>query len=66
VIHLGHECYYCDQVFYSKEKLFDHLEVHSDINLNQQSKSSERVNKKLENSLKKDKSYIKKMSRENL
>lgn len=61
MINLSHECYYCDQVFYSKEKLFDHLEVHSDINLNKESKSSEKVlNKKLEKSLKKDKSHIKK------
>jgi len=23
-----HQCYMCDQIFDSKEKLFDHLEVH--------------------------------------
>ena len=26
---MGHECYYCDQIFDSKEKLYEHLEVHS-------------------------------------
>ncbi len=26
---MGHQCYYCDQIFDSKEKLYDHLEDHS-------------------------------------
>jgi len=26
---LSHQCYYCEQIFDSKEKLFEHLEVHS-------------------------------------
>lgn len=66
MINLGHECYYCDQMFFSKEKLFDHLEVHTDTQLNQESKNNEKVlSKKLEKSLKKDKSHIKKMSDEN-
>jgi hypothetical protein len=26
---MGHECYYCEQYFETKEKLYDHLEVHS-------------------------------------
>ena len=25
-----HQCNYCDQIFQSKEKLYEHLEVHSD------------------------------------
>ncbi len=25
-----HQCYYCEQLFESKERLYDHLEVHSD------------------------------------
>ena len=25
-----HQCYYCEQLFESKEKLYEHLEVHSD------------------------------------
>ncbi len=24
-----HQCYYCEQIFESKEKLYDHLDVHS-------------------------------------
>lgn len=27
---MSHHCYYCDQIFDSKEKLYEHLEVHSD------------------------------------
>jgi len=27
---MSHQCYYCDQIFDSKEKLYDHLEVHAD------------------------------------
>jgi len=27
---MSHHCYYCDQMFDSKEQLFDHLEVHSE------------------------------------
>ncbi len=26
---MNNQCYYCDQTFESKEKLYDHLEVHS-------------------------------------
>ena len=26
-----HQCYYCDQIFDSKEKLFQHVEIHSDV-----------------------------------
>jgi hypothetical protein len=26
-----HQCYYCDQFFSSKEKLYDHLEEHSNL-----------------------------------
>ena len=26
---MNNQCYYCEQVFETKEKLFDHLEVHS-------------------------------------
>ncbi len=25
------QCYYCDRLFETKEKLFDHLEVHSKV-----------------------------------
>jgi hypothetical protein len=36
---MSHQCYYCDQIFDSKEKLFDHLEVHSDTIDKQEKKS---------------------------
>ncbi len=26
-----HQCYYCEQLFDSKERLYDHVEVHSDV-----------------------------------
>jgi len=26
-----HQCYYCEQIFDTKEDLYDHLEVHADI-----------------------------------
>ena len=35
---MSHQCYYCDQIFDSKEKLFDHLEVHADIKEKQEKK----------------------------
>ena len=31
-----HQCYYCEQLFESKEKLYDHLEVHSDSDRNKE------------------------------
>ena len=31
-----HQCYYCEQLFDSKEELYDHVEVHSDIERNQE------------------------------
>ena len=36
---MNHQCYYCDQMFDSKEQLFDHLEVHADTVEKQQKKS---------------------------
>ncbi len=29
-----HQCYYCEQLFDTKEALFDHVEIHSDIERN--------------------------------
>lgn len=26
-----HQCYYCEQIFDTKEELYDHLEVHADL-----------------------------------
>ena len=31
-----HQCYYCEQLFDSKEALYDHVEIHSDIERNQE------------------------------
>ena len=31
-----HQCYYCEQIFNSKEALYDHVEIHSDIERNQE------------------------------
>lgn len=31
-----HQCYYCEQIFESKEKLYEHVEVHSDIERNKE------------------------------
>jgi hypothetical protein len=31
-----HQCYYCEQIFDSKEELFDHVEVHSDVERNRE------------------------------
>jgi len=29
-----HQCYYCEQLFDSKEQLYEHIEIHSDIERN--------------------------------
>jgi len=31
-----HQCYYCEQLFDSKEELSDHVEVHSDNDRNKE------------------------------
>ena len=31
-----HQCYYCEQLFDSKEELYDHVEVHSDMERNKE------------------------------
>jgi hypothetical protein len=31
-----HQCYYCEQIFDTKEQLYDHVEVHSDIERNKE------------------------------
>ena len=45
-----HQCYYCEQLFDSKEDLYDHVEVHSDVERNReimtQKKLKEKVNSK--------------------
>ncbi len=31
-----HQCYYCEQLFDSKEDLFVHVEIHSDMEINKE------------------------------
>ena len=31
-----HQCYYCEQLFDSKEELYNHVEVHSDVERNRE------------------------------
>ncbi|MDH3191878.1 MAG: hypothetical protein OEM18_04250 [Nitrosopumilus sp.] len=31
-----HQCYYCEQIFDTKEQLYDHVEIHSDIERNKE------------------------------
>jgi len=31
-----HQCYYCEQLFDSKEQLYEHIEIHSDIEINKE------------------------------
>lgn len=31
-----HQCYYCERIFDSKEQLYDHVEIHSDIERNKE------------------------------
>ena len=40
---MSHQCYYCDQMFDSKEHLFDHLEVHSETIEKQEKKSKQKT-----------------------
>ena len=37
-----HQCYYCDQIFDSKEDLYEHSEVHSDSDRNKEIKDRQR------------------------
>ena len=58
-----HQCYICEQIFDSSEKLFEHLEIHSDTTRNQELKEKkEELKKKLKKVLEKDKSHITKIS----
>jgi len=41
-----HQCYYCEQIFDSKEALYDHVEIHSDIERNQEIMDKKRKAKK--------------------
>jgi len=58
-----HQCYICEHIFDSKEKLFEHLEIHSDTTRNQELKEKkEELKKKLKKVLGKDKSHITEIS----
>jgi uncharacterized Zn-finger protein len=41
-----HQCYYCEQIFDSKEALYDHVEIHSDIERNQEIMDRKKKTKK--------------------
>ena len=41
-----HQCYYCEQIFDSKEALYDHVEIHSDIERNQEIMDRKKKGKK--------------------
>ena len=41
-----HQCYYCEQIFESKESLFDHVEVHSDVERNREITNRKKKEKK--------------------
>ena len=41
-----HQCYYCEQLFDSKEALYDHVEIHSDIERNQEIMDKKKKTKK--------------------
>ncbi len=41
-----HQCYYCEQLFESKEELFEHVEVHSDIERNKEVMSRKKQERK--------------------
>ncbi len=41
-----HQCYYCEQLFDTKEELFDHVDVHSDIERNEEIMSRKNKEKK--------------------
>ena len=40
-----HQCYYCDQIFDSKEDLYEHSEVHSDSERTKEIKDRQKKNK---------------------
>jgi len=52
---MDNQCYYCEQIFTSKEKLYEHLEVHSEPESEQKIKrKKERIRKQGESSLSND------------
>ena len=49
-----HQCYYCDQIFDSKEDLYEHSEVHSDSERNKEIKIDKKNKTRLKKLLKKN------------
>ena len=42
-----HQCYYCEQIFDSKEDLYQHVEIHSDAERHKEIKNQQqKTNKK--------------------
>ncbi|MBM2818708.1 MAG: Zinc finger, type protein (modular protein) [Nitrosarchaeum sp.] len=41
-----HQCYYCEQLFDSKNELYEHLDVHTDIERNQEIMDKKKEGKK--------------------
>ena len=42
IMSLDHQCYYCEQIFESKEALYDHLEVHAETESEQLEKKKKK------------------------
>ena len=42
IMSLDHQCYYCEQIFESKEELYDHLEVHAETESEQLEKKKKK------------------------
>ena len=40
-----HQCYYCEQIFDSKEDLYQHVEIHSDTERDKEIADREKANK---------------------
>ena len=41
-----HQCTYCEQIFDSKEDLYQHVEIHSDAERNKEIANRQKINKK--------------------
>lgn len=43
IMSFDHQCYYCEQIFESKEELYDHLEVHAETESEQLAKKKKKT-----------------------
>ena len=43
-----HQCCYCEQLFDTKEELYEHIEVHSDIERNREEQNQKRKKKQVD------------------